>query len=232
MEPSLLKGDIILVSKLHYGSRVLNLIKLIRDRKVDFYRLPALCKVEKGDIIVFNPHKINYFNEAIYDNYSSFTVKRCYTTSGHFATITNNPPIDDLSIIQSDLNDLFPNCNDNLWSINNYGPLYVPARNDSLLLTKKNLKIYKHIILNENPSVQIQDSIATSDGKRLIIYGVKQNYYFVMGDNFYNSIDSRYWGLVSEKDIVGKVVIILFSTDKSKKGIKKIRYKRILSNNF
>lgn len=232
MEPSLLKGDIILVSKLHYGSRIINLLKLLRDREVDYYRLPALCKVEKGDIFVFNSHKINYFNEAIYDNYSNFTVKRCFATSGHFATIKNNPPIDDKSLIQSNFNDLFPICNENFWSIDNYGPVYVPAYNDSILITNKNLQLYKHIILNEDPSIQIRDSFAMSDGKKLTFYRVKRDYYFVMGDNFYNSLDSRHWGLVSEIDIVGKVVIILFSTDNSKKGLKKIRYKRILKNNF
>ncbi len=202
------------------------------NREVDFYRLPAISKVEKGDIFVFNPHKINFFNEAIYDNYSNFTVKRCYTTPGHFATIKNNPSIDDNSLIHSNLNDLFPICNENFWSIDNYGPLYVPAQNDSLLLTNKNLQIYKHIILKEDPSIQIRDSFAMSGGDRLAIYIVKGDYYFVLGDNFYNSIDSRHWGFVSEKDIVGKVVIVLFSIDNSQKGLKKIRYNRILESNL
>lgn len=55
---------------------------------------------------------------------------------------------------------------------------------------------------------------------------ISDDYYFVMGDNRHNSIDSRTWGVVSESQIVGKAVIILFSLDKNSNGIKKIRFDR------
>jgi signal peptidase I len=227
MEPTLLAGDIIAVSKLTYGARIINLIKLIRRGEIDFYRLPGLSTIQVGDIFVFNSHKINYFNEAVYDNYSHIAVKRCFTTPGHFTIIKKSNKTNNISA--SNESDLFPRCFVNTWSSYAYGPLYVPAHDDSIKLTNVNIQIYKHIILSEDPNNQINDSIRSN---LTPYYKFKRDYFFVLGDNFSNSIDSRYWGFVSEKDIIGEVVVVLCSFDNSKKGFRKIRFNRILKSDF
>ncbi len=230
MEPTLLAGDIIVVSKVNYGARIIKLLKLIKKGEIDFYRLPGLNTVKRGDIFVFNSHKINNFNEAVYDNYSHFAVKRCFTAPGHFTIIKNGNKKNDISVSKEEY--LFPRYYRSTWSLDDYGPLYVPAHDDSIRLTNVNIQIYKHIILSEDPNIQINDSIVCPDNNKISFYKFKQDYFFVIGDNFSESIDSRYWGFVSDKDIIGKVVAVLCSIDNSKKGLKKIRLHRVFKCDF
>jgi signal peptidase I len=208
MEPTLLAGDIIVVSKVNYGARIIKLLKLIKKGEIDFYRLPGLNTVKRGDI----------------------AVKRCFTAPGHFTIIKNGNKKNDISVSKEEY--LFPRYYRSTWSLDDYGPLYVPAHDDSIRLTNVNIQIYKHIILSEDPNIQINDSIVCPDNNKISFYKFKQDYFFVIGDNFSESIDSRYWGFVSDKDIIGKVVAVLCSIDNSKKGLKKIRLHRVFKCDF
>ena len=44
-------------------------------------------------------------------------------------------------------------------------------------------------------------------------YKVSQNYYWAMGDNRDNSLDSRYWGYIPEDNILGEALFTYFSLD-------------------
>ena len=59
-------------------------------------------------------------------------------------------------------------------------------------------------------------------------YTFKQDYYFMMGDNRHNSLDSRYWGFVPEDHIVGRPAVIWLSTDSGKRFPNNIRWRRFL----
>jgi signal peptidase I len=126
---------------------------------------------------------------------------------------------------------VFPNDASLVWTLDNYGPIIIPAKGNQLIINRRNLTIYREIIERyegHNVSV-INDSIYIDD-KPLRTYFFKNNYYFVLDDNRDNSKDSRIWGFLPEDHIIGKVSMIISSFDPEASGFSKIRWDRIFKS--
>ena len=124
---------------------------------------------------------------------------------------------------------LFPFAEDFRWTRDNYGPLYIPAKGDSVALTLGNLPLYSRIIsVYEGHDLKVQDGTILIDGAPATHYTFAMDYYFMMGDNRHNSLDSRYWGFVPENHIVGKPRVVWFSKDVNKPFPRNIRWNRLL----
>lgn len=105
------------------------------------------------------------------------------------------------------------------WTRDNYGPLLIPAKGVTVELTPENLALYRRCI-------EVYEGHKLHDGERS--YTFTQDYYFMMGDNRHNSLDSRYWGFVPETHVVGRPAIIWLSTVDGARFPRNIRWNRFL----
>ena len=123
--------------------------------------------------------------------------------------------------------DIFPF--DGEWTCDYFGPLWIPKKGVTVNIDRNNLPLYERIIRDyEHNTLQVTDDAIYINGQPTTTYTFQQDYYFMMGDNRHNSLDSRYWGFVPEDHIVGTPSIIWLSTDESKIFTKSIRWNRFL----
>ncbi|MBA3665196.1 MAG: signal peptidase I [Bacteroidetes bacterium] len=112
---------------------------------------------------------------------------------------------------------VFPNFSEYNWNIDHYGPVFIPGEGDSVGLSPVSLLLYQRIIERfEKKTVAIKhDSVFISNSYQKY-YTFQQNYYFMVGDNRHNSIDSRHWGFIPESHIIGKASLLLYSKREGK----------------
>ena len=127
----------------------------------------------------------------------------------------------------TDSGDLFPHAAGHPWSVDNFGPVHIPAKGETLKLSLENLPLYRRVIeVYEGNTLEVKDGQIIINGEPTDEYTVKMDYYWMMGDNRHNSVDSRFWGFVPEDHIVGKAKTIYFSRDKDHKRIRWERFFR------
>ncbi len=116
------------------------------------------------------------------------------------------------------------------WTVDNYGPVWIPKQGATIELTPQNMVMYRRTIeVYEHNEVSISNGKMIINGSPADSYTFKQDYYWAMGDNRHNSEDSRAWGFVPHDHIVGKPLFIWFSTREGSIG-KGINWDRIFTS--
>ena len=233
MSPSLLPGDRIMTNKLLMGARLFNVFDALDMKDVDIRRMPGVSGLKRNDVVVFNfPYGQNRW-DSIHFDVMLYYVKRCIGLPGDTLEIRNGyykvRGFDgDLGNIEaqrflSGLDDpekrnivveAFPHRTEVGWTIREFGPLAIPKEGQTVKLEERTASLYRQLIEWEQKQRLTcrEDTVCLGDSV-VHAYRFRKNYYFVAGDNVMSSQDSRYWGLLPEEYIVGKVTRIWTSRD-------------------
>ena len=244
MQATLLPGDNILVNKSIMGARIFDIWDMAEEKEVEIHRLPGMGKVKRNDVLVFHypyPHK----SDSLSMHLLKYYVKRCIALpgdtmgirKGHYYIKGINEPIGNIEAqkriekLQKEnargiVMDAYPWDKYIDWTIQDFGPLHVPARGQTVAMDSTAVKLYRNLIEWEQKKPLTKKENQVYLGDSLIQeYCFQENYYFVGGDYMENSKDSRYWGLLPEPYIVGVATRIWKSVDKS---MGKIRWDRVM----
>lgn len=163
-----------------------------------------------------------YTEESMYNMPLTEKAKAALLARKDLVTSIENAPDDDAG-------GLYPDNKLTGWTVDNYGPIWIPKKGATVDLTLDNLPIYERPIRNyEGNRLEVKDGKIYINGQETTKYTFKMDYYWMMGDNRHNSADSRFWGFVPEDHIVGKPIFIWLSLDQDRGWFNgKIRWSRL-----
>lgn len=192
MTPTLKNGDILLTYRYINNSNT-------------WYSLISLM-IQKNDILVFQrptwaPH--------LQKNHGNTYVKRCVGLPGDTVNIRHQRRFSPALRMPGQVAHMYLFPQDTLfsnWTLSAYGPFWVPKRQKTIDLTPYNVRLYRQLISYESPDLSFLNGTAWMNGTRLFSYTFKHDYYFMLGDNFFQSEDSRFWGCIPDDFLIGKVI--------------------------
>ena len=229
METTLVPGDFVLVNKLAFGLRTPKEIPILGLSLPPVTLAPGKG-VRRGDVVVFEFTKKSPGNH--YPRGSKL-VKRVVGLPGDTVLVAGA----DIRINSRSLRVAAPPGPSPHGQLPGpyhwFGPVVVPRRGQIVALSGVRLSEWAEIIGGEGHEVSLSpEGRILIDGQSSDTYTVQNDYYFVLGDNLRNSLDSRHWGFVADRDLIGEVLMIYWSRKQGTSSgvlssISSIRWERI-----
>lgn len=215
MKPTLVPGDKVWVNKLLYGARIYKSFDFEDHAPLNCFRMPGFRKIRPGDVICFNAplgydkwtvieFKINYVycKRVVGTPGDTIGIKDGITWNnnydGNIGVLDNQMMIHDTpdSILWRTTFMMTMPFTRPMWTLKNFGPLYIPEKGKTIELDSIGRAIYGPVIEYETGSWPADDMTS---------HTFQHDYYFAFGDNSMDSQDSRYWGFIPEDFIIGIV---------------------------
>jgi len=216
MEETISPGDFVLINKLIYGTAAKHLPFVHAGSLLPM--VPRLRNISRGDVVVF---QFPGDRDEAASRESITYVKRCAAVAGDTLLIRDGVLIVNGKFSHSyGGNSPFPHnvVDERLYprggrfTLDNYGPLIVPKRGERIGLEKNNYFIWESLIRREGHTIDIRENDEIRiDNKPSSSCIIENNYLFVLGDNFYNSYDSRFWGFLPEENVIGEASLVYWS---------------------
>lgn len=225
MEHTLIAGDYILVNKFIYGPSTPRTFPLTR-LEIPHVRFPGFRKPDRGDVIVFKfpgerdeiapVDNLNYIKRAVGLPGDTVEIRdRKVFVNGEAFPKLSTQRGSNRAVKPSGRNDLriFPTGAP--FNEDNYGPVYVPKSGDTISVNIDTVKQWEIFIRRDGATLEVlPDGTIKLDGEITDRYIIRNNYYFTLGDNRDNSLDSRFWGFVPEENVIGQALLIYWSWHK------------------
>ena len=113
------------------------------------------------------------------------------------------------------------------WNEDNFGPLLIPAKGQTIALSIENLPLFERIIrVYEGNHLEVRNGVIFINGQPADSYTFKMDYFWMIGDNRHNSADSRFWGFVPHDHIVGRAIFVWLSLNNQRPFPRNIRFNK------